>query len=61
VPDRNAEYLAKLRNAEAMAAQFAEGSFSRESWLNIAEGYRDLLRPSAEHGTSNDERREPKG
>lgn len=33
----------RLKNAEKMASRFAEGSFERESWARIADGYRDLL------------------
>jgi len=42
------DYLSKATEAEAIAARFAEGSFERESWLKIAQGYRALLdgRPS---------------
>jgi hypothetical protein len=36
-------YLAKAREAEEMAAKF-EDSYYRESWLNIAKGYRNLAR-----------------
>jgi hypothetical protein len=35
-------FLAKLKWAEEMASQQPEG-FYRESWLGIAEGYRELL------------------
>ena len=35
------QYLAKAVEAEKMAAGFAD-SFYRDSWLRIAEGYRDL-------------------
>jgi hypothetical protein len=35
-------YLAKLKWAEEMASQQPEG-FYRESWLAIADGYRELL------------------
>jgi outer membrane protein assembly factor BamD (BamD/ComL family) len=34
---------AALRNAEEMAARFAEGSFEHESWTRIAEGYKHLV------------------
>jgi hypothetical protein len=36
-------YLAKLKQAEEIARQFPAGSFERESWTNIANGYRYLL------------------
>ena len=36
-------YLAKAREAEEMAARF-DDPYYRESWLNIAKGYRDLAR-----------------
>ena len=37
------DWATKLRHAEAMAAQCAEGSWDMESWLMIANGYRELL------------------
>jgi len=37
------DYLAKIQQAETMAAQFAPGSFENESWLRIAQGYRELI------------------
>jgi hypothetical protein len=37
------EYLEKAIWAEEMAAQFADG-FYKTSWLNIAEGYRDMIK-----------------
>ena len=51
---KESEYLAKLKNAEAMASQFAEGSFAHENWLRIAEGYRDLLKGAPDNVASVD-------
>jgi hypothetical protein len=36
-----ADCLIKAEHAEAMAAQFAAGSYFHESWTMIAEGYRN--------------------
>lgn len=37
------EYLAKAAGAEAIADKLADG-FLKRSWLDIAEGYRDLAK-----------------
>jgi hypothetical protein len=37
------EFLAKAKEAEALAASFPEtDTFPRSSWLDIARGYREL-------------------
>ena len=37
------EYLAKAKEAEALAASIPDtDTFPKESWLNIARGYREL-------------------
>jgi hypothetical protein len=43
VLNEHKDYLTKLRHAEAMARQCPNGSFERESWLKISEGYRALI------------------
>ena len=37
------EYLTKAANAEAIAEQM-DGQYLKQSWLDIAEGYRELAR-----------------
>lgn len=36
--------LAKAKAAEEMAAQFSEDLYLKDSWMRIAEGYRDLAK-----------------
>jgi hypothetical protein len=40
---RREEFLARAKEAEARAAKAVEAGI-RESWLKVAEGYRDLAR-----------------
>ena len=42
------KHKAQLKSAEDLACQFPEGSFERDSWLKIAEGYRALLRRTSD-------------
>ena len=45
------EYVARAREAEALAAQL-EDEFLKSSWLNIAQGYRDLAEAERSSGQS---------
>ena len=40
------DYLAKAEEAEAMAVKFAGDAYFKDSWLYIAQGYREMLEAS---------------
>jgi hypothetical protein len=44
MPNQSESRLAKLKQAEEIALQFPDGSNGRASWLQIAEGYRPLIK-----------------